>query len=343
VKALVLKSYMDLQVEDVPKPGVEADEVLIRVRACGICGSDVHGMDGSTGRRIPPIVMGHEAAGEIAEVGAGVSAWKAGDRVTFDSTIYCGICWHCKRGEVNLCENRRVVGVSCQDYRQNGAFAQFIAVPARILYRLPEGVSYEQAALVEAVSVAAHAVGRSPVKPGCTAMVVGSGMIGLLVIQILKARGCAQIIAVDPDPERLALARKFGATTTLDSASADVAGTARKLASGMGVDVAFEAVGLSATVKTALDSTRKGGSVVLVGNLSPTVDLPLQSVVTREITLLGTCASAGEYPECMRMIADGTVDVGAFLSAVAPLEEGASWFNRLHSREKGLMKVLLAP
>jgi L-iditol 2-dehydrogenase len=343
LKALVLKAYMDLKVEDVPKPEAKADEVLIRVRACGICGSDVHGMDGSTGRRIPPIVMGHEAAGEIVEVGSGVSAWKAGDRVTFDSTIYCGSCWHCKRGEVNLCENRRVVGVSCQDYRQNGAFAEFIAVPERILYLLPDGVSFEQAALVEAVSVAAHAVGRSPVKSGCSAMVVGSGMIGLLVIQILKAKGCAQIFAVDPDPERLALASRFGATTTLDSGSADVAGTARRLASGMGVDVAFEAVGLSATLKTALDSTRKGGSVVLVGNLSPIVDLPLQSVVTREITLLGTCASAGEYPECMRMIADGTVDVSAFLSAVAPLRDGASWFNRLHSREKGLMKVLLAP
>ncbi|HZZ20244.1 MAG TPA: galactitol-1-phosphate 5-dehydrogenase [Opitutaceae bacterium] len=343
MKALVLKAYMDLKVEDVPKPEAKADEVLIRVRACGICGSDVHGMDGSTGRRIPPIVMGHEAAGEIVEVGSGVSAWKAGDRVTFDSTIYCGSCWHCKRGEVNLCENRRVVGVSCQDYRQNGAFAEFIAVPERILYLLPDGVSFEQAALVEAVSVAAHAVGRSPVKSGCSAMVVGSGMIGLLVIQILKAKGCAQIFAVDPDPERLALASRFGATTTLDSGSADVAGTARRLASGMGVDVAFEAVGLSATLKTALDSTRKGGSVVLVGNLSPIVDLPLQSVVTREITLLGTCASAGEYPECMRMIADGTVDVSAFLSAVAPLRDGASWFNRLHSREKGLMKVLLAP
>jgi len=174
-------------------------------------------------------------------------------------------------------------------------------------------------------------------------MVVGSGMIGLLVIQVLKAKGCTQIIAVDPDPERLALARRFGATATLDSGSPDVVATARKMASGAGVDVAFEVVGLTSAVKTAIESTRKGGSVVLVGNLSPTVDLPLQAVVTRELTLLGTCASAGEYPECMRMIADGLVDVSAFVSAVAPLEEGAAWFGRLHSREKGLMKVLLAP
>jgi len=341
MRALVLKSYMDLQVEEVPRPQVQAEEVLIRVRACGICGSDVHGMDGSTGRRIPPIVMGHEAAGEIVEVGSKASPWKAGDRVTFDSTIYCGTCWHCQRGEVNLCENRMVVGVSCQDYRRNGAFAEYIAVPARILYRLPDAVSFEQAAMVEAVSVAAHAVGRSPVKEGSVAMVVGSGMIGLLVIQVLKAKGCAQIIAVDPDSERLA--RTFGATTTLDSSSPDVVAMARKLASGMGVDVAFEVVGLTSAVKTAIESTRKGGSVVLVGNLSPIVDLPLQAVVTRELTLLGTCASAGEYPECMRMIAEGVVDVSAFVSAVAPLEEGASWFGRLHSREKGLMKVLLAP
>ena len=128
------------------------------MRACGICGSDVHGMDGSTGRRIPPLIMGHEAAGEIAEVGAGVSGWKPGDRVTFDSTIYCGRCWHCLRGEVNLCDERRVLGVSCAEYRRDGAFAEFVAVPERILYRLPDDLSFEQAAMVEAVSVAVHAV-----------------------------------------------------------------------------------------------------------------------------------------------------------------------------------------
>src|SRR5215510_3758974 len=149
MKALVLKEYKKFSYEDVPEPQPAADEVLVAVKACGICGSDVHGMDGSTGRRRPPIIMGHEASGVIASVGKEVTNWKAGDRVTFDSTIYCGQCGYCLRGEVNLCDKRRVLGVSCEDYRQHGAFAQFVTVPQHVLYRMPEPLPFEHAALVE--------------------------------------------------------------------------------------------------------------------------------------------------------------------------------------------------
>src|SRR5712672_197724 len=150
MKALMLSKYRSLEIAEVPTPAVGAGEVLIRVAACGICGSDVHGYDGSSGRRIPPIVMGHEAAGRIAAVGAGVNGFAKGDRVTFDSTIYCGVCAPCRRGEVNLCDNRQVLGVSCSDYRRAGAFAEYVVVPARILYRLPDSLSFEEAAMLEA-------------------------------------------------------------------------------------------------------------------------------------------------------------------------------------------------
>ncbi len=153
MKALVLKEYDHFEYEDVPDPVVGRDDVLIQVKACGICGSDVHGMDGSTGRRIPPIVMGHEASGVVAETGANVTAWKTGDRVTFDSTIYCGTCLFCRRGQTNLCDNRRVLRVSCGEYHQNGAFAEYVAVPDHIVYGLPENLSFERAAMVEATSV----------------------------------------------------------------------------------------------------------------------------------------------------------------------------------------------
>jgi L-iditol 2-dehydrogenase len=343
MKALVLKEYRRFAVEDFPMPALQAGDVLIRVRACGICGSDVHGMDGSSGRRIPPIVMGHEAAGEIAQVGPGVSDWKAGDRVTFDSTVYCGECWFCRRGRVNLCDNRRVLGVSCGDYRRHGAFAEYVAVPQRILYRLPDNLSFEQAAMVEAVSVAVHAVERTPLALNASVAVVGTGMIGLLVTQVLRVAGCGPIIAIDLDEGRLQLARKLGATHTLKADSADLLEKLRALTGGRGADAAFEVVGLPATVKTAIDSVRKGGSITLVGNLKPQVDLPLQAVVTRELTLIGTCASAGEYPACLDLIASGKVNVTDFISATPPLEEGAQWFERLYAGEKGLMKVLLKP
>jgi L-iditol 2-dehydrogenase len=300
-------------------------------------------MDGSTGRRIPPLIMGHEGAGEIAEVGREVRGWRPGDRVTFDSTVYCGRCWHCLRGEVNLCDDRRVLGVSCAEFRRDGAFAEYVAVPARILYRIPESLSFEKAAMVEAVSVAAHAVKRTPLDPDASVVVLGAGMIGLLVIQVLKVAGCGRVIAIDLDNDRLALALRMGATEALSAGSGDIAGDVRRLCDGRGADAVFEVVGLATTVATAIECARKGGSVTLVGNAEPRVALALQAVVTRQITLIGSCASAGEYPECLQLIASGKVNVTDFMSAAAPLEEGAQWFERLRAREKGLMKVLLRP
>jgi len=343
MKGLVLKQYKEFEYGDVPNPVCEPEDVLIQVKACGICGSDIHGMDGSTGRRIPPIIMGHEAAGVIAKVGANVTAWKPGDRVTFDSTIYCGKCIYCRNGQVNLCDNRRVLGVSCTDYRQDGAFAEFVAVPQHILYAVPEGVSFEQAAMVEALSVAFHAVARTPVALDDTAVVVGAGMIGLLVIQSLRLAGCGKIIAVDIDQSRLDLACQLGADLGLKSDAVNVPATVLQQTNHRGADIAFEVVGIGPALQTAIACLKKGGSLTLVGNLKPSVDLSLQSVVTRQITLYGSCASSGEYPACLDMIARKAIIVEPLISAVAPLSEGATWFNRLYHREPGLMKVILTP
>jgi L-iditol 2-dehydrogenase len=343
VKALTLTTYNRFEYGDVPEPEPGPDDVLIRVAACGICGSDIHGMDGSTGRRIPPVIMGHEAAGVIAAVGAEVKDWQVGNRVTFDSTIYCGECFFCRRGAINLCDNRRVLGVSCADYRQNGAFAEYVVVPPRILYRLPDAISFEQAAMVEPVSIALHAVARAPINLNDTAVVVGTGMIGLLVVQALRAAGCGRIIAVDLDQSRLDLACKLGADEGVKSDAVDVVSHVQSRTAGRGADLAFEVVGIAPTVKLAVQCLRKGGALTLVGNLSPSVELLLQSVVTRELTLYGSCASSGEYPACLDMIARGAINVDVLMSAVAPLADGAAWFERLYKGEAGLMKVILQP
>ena len=178
---------------------------------------------------------------------------------------------------------------------------------------------------------------------GASAVVVGAGMIGLLVIQALRAAGCGQIIAVDVDEDRLALARTLGADIGLNSASDDVVAEVLARTSGRGAGLGFEVVGLSPTLNLALKVLRKGASLVMVGNLSPKVEFPLQVAVTRELTLYGSCASRGEYPACLGMIARGAIDVKALISVTAPLSEGASWFRRLYEREPGLMKVILNP
>jgi len=341
MKALLLQDYKKFAYTDAPQPQPGPEDVLIAVKACGICGSDVHGMDGSTGRRRPPIIMGHEAAGVITAVGENAQDWRVGDRVTCDSTIYCGRCDYCRRGEINLCDNRRVLGVSCQEYRQHGAFAEFVVAPQRILYRLPQTLPFEHAALVEPFAIALHAVRRAPPALNDTVLVVGAGMIGLALTQALRQTGCGRLIVVDVAADRLALAKEMGATDIIDSSSG--AKAILDLTQGRGVDSAFEAVGISPTVDSAVAALRKGGVLTLVGNLAPKVEFPLQAAVTRELSIHGSCASRGEYPAVLDMMARGALRPEPLISAVAPLAEGAAWFDRLYRKEPGLMKVLLKP
>jgi len=343
MKALLLTEYKHLEVTDFPEPEIGPDDVLVQVRACGICGSDVHGYDGGSGRRRPPIVMGHEAAGTIAKAGANVSGMKVGDRITFDSTISCGDCYFCRRGQSNLCLGVRVLGVSCADYRRHGAFAEYVSVPRRICYPLPDALSFEHAAMIEAVSVAVHASNRTPVTLGDTAVVVGSGMIGMLAVQAIRLAGCATVIAVDLDQGRLDTAVSLGADLGLKADECDVPEEIRKLTNGRGADVVMEVVGAEAPLKNAIACARKGGSVTLVGNLSPNVEMPLQAVVTRELSLYGSCASSGEYPACIKLLETGAIKVDPMITALAPLEDGPGWFDRLYGGEAGAMKVILQP
>jgi len=343
VKALVLKEYNQFSYEDVALPEIGDDDVLIRVKACGICGSDVHGMDGSTGRRIPPIIMGHEAAGVIEKVGAKIADWKAGDRVTFDSTVVTRPDFYSQKGTFNLSDYRKVLGVSCGEYRQNGAFAEYVAVPQSALYRLPDDLSFEKAAMVEPVSVAFHAVNLIPNELNESAVVVGAGMIGLFVIQALRIKGYGTIIALDLDQSRLDMALELGADYALKSDAPEVLQKVKELTHGRGADMAFDVVGIAPTINLSINATRKGGKIGLVGNLSPKVEIPLQAVVSRQLTLYGSCASSGEYPACLEMIASGRVRVDEMMSAVVPLADAASWFERLHKGEPGLMKVIVAP
>jgi L-iditol 2-dehydrogenase len=343
MKALVLTEYNKFSLEDVPLPEIGPEDVLVRVKACGICGSDVHGMDGSTGRRIPPIIMGHEASGVIEQLGSGITEWQLGERVTFDSTVVTRQDFYSQKGVFNLSDFRKVLGVSCGEYRQHGAFAEYVAVPQSILYRLPEGLSFEQGAMAEPVSVAFHAVNLLPSEINDSAVVFGCGMIGLFVIQALRIKGCGKIIAIDLDRSHLDMALKFGADVAILSAEGETIDKVKNLTHGRGADLAFEVVGIVPTVNLAINAVRKGGKVGLIGNLSPKVELPLQAVVTRQLTLYGSCASAGEYPACLDMIASGRVKVDEMISAVVPLADAASWFERLHKGESGLMKVIVKP
>jgi len=344
MKALVMTEYKKLEFMDVPKPKITSPtEVLVRIKAAAICGSDVHGFDGSTGRRKPPIIMGHEASGVIEEVGSLVKNFAKGDRVTFDSTIWCGTCSFCQQGKVNLCNNRKVLGVSCDEYKQDGIFAEYALIEERILYRLPEGLDFIQAAMAEPTGVAAHAISLAPPLLGEDVAVVGTGLIGLLILKLLRPITSGIIVALETDESRRAKALSCGADYAFDPRNPDLLKKIADLTDGAMLDKVYEAVGATAPINTALDVVKKGGTVVLVGNVSPKVELPLQKIVTRQIRMQGSCAISGEYPAVIKLMASGKLVVDDLISKTAPLSEGQFWFDKLYNREDNLLKVVLLP
>jgi L-iditol 2-dehydrogenase len=296
--------------------------------------------------------MGHEAAGEIDQVGPKVEGWAAGDRVTFDSTVYCGRCPACERGAVNLCEHREVLGVSPGTYRRHGAMADYLVVPARILHRVPPGLPFEHAAFAEPLCIALHAVSRvhsadSPHPLKGPAVVIGAGMIGLLVIQVLRHFGCSSIVAVDRNESRLRTAAALGATATVP---VDGTGEEQTLAAirhhtgEAGAPLILEVVGIEPTLSLAVKATALGGQLVLVGNLSPEPRIPLQRIVTGELTVFGSCGTAGDHPLALRLLEQGAIQVAPLLSHLVPLAEGPEWFKRLSSPAGAeTLKVVLQP
>ena len=346
MQALVLTSYSHLEIQDLPLPEPGPGEVRVDIRAVGICGSDVHGYDGSSGRRVPPLVMGHEASGVIAALGAGVNGWEVGDRVTFDSTVYRLDDWYSRRGQYNLSDGREVLGVATGEFSRHGCFAESVVVPQHILYHVPDEVAFEHAALVEPYGVAMHAVRLADPEPGRTAAVVGCGTIGLCIIQVLAAAGARHILAVDLDAGRRDLALAMGATHAHDPRSGGDAAAVELLASlteGRGADYAFEAVGTGVPLNTAIACARRGGTVVLVGNLAAEATIPMQRIVTQQIRLQGSCAIAGEFDQVLALLAAGRLRPDLLVSRTASLSEGPEWFKRLYDAEPGLLKVILRP
>jgi threonine dehydrogenase-like Zn-dependent dehydrogenase len=343
MRALVHTAPLQFNLRDVPEPKPNDEEVLVRVKACGICGSDVHGYTGKTGRRIPPIIMGHEAAGVVEAVGRNVQNVTAGERITFDSTVYCNQCSACRQGRVNLCQNRKILGVSTPAFRRDGAMAEYVVVPWWITYRLPDAVSFEEAALIEPASVSLHAARITPIDVNDVVVVVGAGQIGLFAIQAVRVKGAGTIIALDMKEERLALARRLGADVTINPGKADVAAEMWRAVGRPDADAVLEAVGTEASVQLAMDLTKLGGHVTLIGNVTPRVQVNLQDIVSRELTLRGSCAIAGEYRACLDMMAAGRIQAKPLISRIVPLAEGQAAFDALHRGDAGLMKIVLQP
>jgi L-iditol 2-dehydrogenase len=343
LKALVYTKPYTLEYSDFPDPAAGDDDVLIRVKACGICGSDVHGFTGKTGRRIPPLIMGHEAAGIVEAFGKNVNGFEKGDRVCFDSTVYCNKCEACQAGLFNRCDTRQVLGVSVPSFKRHGAFAEFVAVPWWIVSKIPDELSFTKAALLEPASIGTHAANRAPISSKDTVVVIGAGTIGLFILQGARLWGAAKVIAVDINDFRLDLAKKLGAGVLINPLKSDFSEIILQETEGKGANVTFEAVGYAKTFADAVSITRMGGHIVAVGNLEKKAEFDLQQLVAKEHTFIGSYASSGEFRDCIELVASGRINVEPLISDVLPLKEGPDAFDRLLKAEENLLKIVLEP
>ncbi len=340
MKALLLTERSKFAYTDVPTPEPGEGEIQIRIKAVSICGSDVHGYDGTSGRREPELIIGHEAAGVIAKLGPGVTGFREGEPVVFNSVRYCRDCWYCGHGLENLCDNGCCYGIRTESQRLDGAMAEYLCVPAYLCYHIPEDVPFESAALIEPLAIAVHVVNGVQIKLNDTAVVFGAGVMGLMMLKVLKATGCGKVLSVEVDPFKKEMARKNGADAIIDGRE-DVSAQIRELTGGLGAEFAIETASLKATIHNAFHSVRKGGTVIQVGNISPTVEVPLQLLVNNEIHWIGRYGTYDEYESALALLSSGRVSVNDCISAAVPLQDGQVWFDRLHAAEPGLLKIVL--
>jgi L-iditol 2-dehydrogenase len=339
MKALVYYGPQDLRLAEIADPKPAPGEALVRVISCGICGSDVHGYLGITGRRLPPMVMGHEFSGEVAAVGEGVIEVRVGDRVAPYPVIFCETCEPCRQGNVHVCLHKKALGVlDC-----NGAMAEYVSLPAKLLFKLAGNVSYDVGAMMEPLAVAYRAVNHAGDLTGKNVLIVGSGTIGLLAMAIVRMRNPAKIFVSDLSDIRLGVARQMGADCAINPSTGDIADRVRNETGGVGVDVAFEAVGAAPTVQQAMACLRVGGTAVWIGNSAKMINLNMQEIVTRELRVVGTFLySFKEFGEVAELLNGGKLNLEPMISLKAPMmEKGVELFAKLAKDPGALIKVVL--
>jgi 2-desacetyl-2-hydroxyethyl bacteriochlorophyllide A dehydrogenase len=326
MQALMFTAIKENQLLDVPTPVIDRpDGVLLKVKSVGVCGSDLHGYTGHTGRRTPPLIMGHEVTAEVIETGEAVEDLPVGSRVAVQPVEFCGVCTQCVAGRRNVCEKRRLMGMNMP-----GAYAEYVTWPASNLFRLPDSLSFENGALAEPLSIAVHAVSLAHIRPYDSALIVGAGPIGLLTLAVLRLTGVNMIAVSDASDARLEMARALGAQVTINVTRQNPRQVVDEFTNGSGVDLAFEAVGLSATAQQSLEVTRNKGSVIWIGNNQRMIEIDMQAIVTRELSVIGSYGMTDEeFQRSLRLLADGHIPTDRLINRRASLEEGPELFDQL--------------
>lgn len=347
MKAARWHKAKDIRVEDVAEPTVSDGRVKIKVAWAGICGSDLHEYVAGPifvpvdaphplSHDTAPIIMGHEFSGQVTEVGAGVTRVKPGDRVVVEPILACGKCAACRRGKYNICEKLGFHGLS----GGGGGFAAHTVVDERMVHKMPEGLSFEQGALVEPAAVALHAVRLSSLKAGGTAAVFGAGPIGLLIIEALRAAGAAEIHVVELSPQRGAKAKELGASSVIDPSQDDAVATLRALTDG-GVDIAFEVTGVPAVLKQCIDATHSEGETVIVSIWEKEASFQPNTVVLQERVIRGIIAYRDIFPAVMQLMTRGVFAAERLVTKRISLDDIVTEGFETLVREKQHIKILV--
>jgi len=338
MRALLYPEFERLEMADVAPAPPRPDEVRLRVAACGICGSELEGFRTRSPRRVPPIVMGHEFCGTVAERGTGVRDWAAGARVVSNSLVPCGRCVRCERGDTHLCAQRQIFGM-----HRPGAFAEFVNVPARCLIPWPENLPAEAAALAEPMANGIHVTHVSRHLPAATALVIGAGPIGLFCQQALQVLRGSRVYVADLSPERLAVAKKLGAIRVINPREEDVAKIILAETGGEGADLTVDAVGGTSTKKTSLAALRPGGASVWIGLHQNAITFDSYGITLPEKQVLGTyAATIGELRHALELMSTGKVDALSWVQRF-PLEDGVTAFRRMLAAKGNDIKAVVCP
>ncbi|UCE05423.1 MAG: zinc-dependent alcohol dehydrogenase family protein [bacterium] len=339
MKAAVFYEKRDIRIQDFKLRKLKGGEVLLKVHACGVCGTDVHIYEGAEGSAtaFPPVILGHEFSGEVCETGDDVKDVKIGDRVCVDPNIFCGKCHYCRKGKVHLCERLTAIGVTI-----HGGFAEYCIVPESHLYILPDNVSYEEGAMGEPIACCLHGIDLSGISPGDTVLIIGGGTIGLIMLQLAKIAGAARLILSEPVKEKRNLALKLGVDFVVDPVNENFEGTIKKHTCG-GVDIAIECVGIKQTMEQAIQSACKGGTVMMFGLTPPDCEISLKpfDVFKRELTIKSSFINPFTQARAVELLASGRLKVNDLISNVVPLDNIAELFENENLRKKG--KIIVKP
>jgi L-iditol 2-dehydrogenase len=339
MKAAVFYGTRDIRIQDFKLSKLNSEEILLKVHACGVCGTDVHIYEGAAGSAtvFPPVILGHEFSGEACEIGDDVNDIKIGDRICVDPNIYCGKCHYCRNGKAHLCERLTAIGVTV-----HGGFAEYCIVPESQVYKLPENISYEEGALGEPIACCLHGIDLAGITPGDTVLIIGGGTIGLIMLQMARLAGAARLILSEPVEQKRELALKLGADIVIDPAHEDFEQTI-KSHTDQGVNIAIECVGIKQTMVQAIQSTCKGGTVMMFGLTPPDCEIPIKpfDVFRRELTIKSSFINPFSQNRAVELLASGRLKVKDLISDIVPLDNITEVFENENPRKKG--KVIVKP